>query len=114
MASPSGRQMKVEQTLSMMCCWLNPEPLRLGTRYLLKTATAETMAVVKNIDYCLNINTMQKEEGTTTLNMNDIACVTIRTSNPVVFDSYQDNRTTGSLILIDPASFETICAGMIC
>lgn len=114
LASPSGRQMQVEQTLSLMCCWLNPEPLRLGTRYILKTTTAETMAVVKSIDYRLNINSMQREDGVSTLNMNDIACVAIRTSNPVVFDSYQDSRTTGSLILIDPASFETICAGMIC
>ena len=114
MVSPSGRQMQVNQTLSLMCCWLNPEPLRLGTRYILKTATAETMTVVKSIDYRLNINTMQKESGVSTLDMNDIACITIHTSNPVVFDSYNFSRTTGSLILIEPASFETICAGMIC
>ena len=112
-ASPSGRLMQVSQTLSLMCCWLNPEPLSLGTRYILKTATTETIAVVKSIDYRLNINTMQKEVGASTLNMNDIACITIRTSSPVVFDSYHYSRTTGSLILIDPASFETICAGMI-
>ena len=111
--SEKGLRPRVEQTVTMTCCWLNPEPLQLGKRYILKTATCETMAIVKNIDYRLDINSMQKEQGVTELVMNDIAHVTLRTSTPLVVDSYRQNRTTGSLILIDPASFETICAGMV-
>lgn len=111
--SAQGARPCVEQTISMTCCWLNPEPMQLGKRYILKTATDERIAIVKNIDYRLDISSMQKEIGATELAMNDIAHVTLRTSSPLPVDSYRQNRTTGSLILIDPASFETICAGMV-
>ncbi len=70
--------------------------------------------MVKEIQYKVDINSLEHIHGATDLQMNDIACITISTANPMVYDYYDENRTTGSLIIIDPDSFETIGAGMIC
>lgn len=108
-----GRQPIVGQHITMMCCWFNPEAMQLNKRYLVKSTVAETMAVVKEIAYKMDINTMEETKGCTTLQMNDIACIRIHTASPMVYDTYSDNRTTGSLIIIDPDSFETVGAGMV-
>ena len=108
-----GRQPMVSQNFTMMCCWFNPEPMQLNKRYLLKGTVAETMAMVKGIDYRLDVDTLEEERGCVTLQMNDIACIHVKTATPMVFDSYSDNRTTGSIIMIDPDSFETVGAGMV-
>lgn len=108
-----GRQPEVTQTISMMCCWFNPEAMQLGKRYIVKSTVAETVGLVKKIDYKIDISTLEHARGIENLQMNDIAKITLRTANPMVLDSYADNRTTGSLILIDPDSFETVGAGMV-
>ena len=111
--SVHGRQPMVSQHITMMCCWFNQEAMQLNKRYLVKSTVAETMAMVKEIVCKLDINTLEEKAGSDTLQMNDIACVRIRTATPMVFDHYSDNRTTGSLIIIDPDSFETVGAGMV-
>lgn len=104
---------QVAQSINMMCCWFNETPLQLGKRYIIKNTVAETIGIVKNIDFKLDINTLEKVEGENLLKMNDIAQINIKTANPLVFDSYTENRTMGSLIFIDPDSFETVGGGMI-
>lgn len=87
--------------------------MQLNKRYLLKSVVAESMAVVKEIVFKLDINTQEETKGCTTLQMNDIAFIKIHTAKPMVFDSYSDNRTTGSFIMIDLDSNETVGAGMV-
>lgn len=111
--SNDSKQPQIAQSINMMCCWFNETPLQLGKRYIIKNTVAETIGIVKNIDFKLDINTLEKVEGENLLKMNDIAQINIKTANPLVFDSYSENRTMGSLIFIDPDSFETVGGGMI-
>ena len=79
----------------------------------MKHTSKEVRGVVKEIQYKLDINTLQRVEGETQLAMNDIARIKLRTSQPLLFDSYRKNRITGSVILVDEGTFETVAAGMI-
>ncbi|MCD7962073.1 MAG: GTP-binding protein [Rikenellaceae bacterium] len=108
-----GRQPQVSQDVTMMVCWFNEIPLSVNGRYLIKHMTGETLGIVKKINFKVNINTLEQETGMDSLVMNDIASVTIKTANPLVFDPYKTNRVTGSLIFIDQGTFETVGAGMI-
>ena len=113
LAGVKGVQPQVSQDITMDICWFNENPLMLNNRYIIRQATAETIGIIKKINYKVNINTLEHEQGITSLNMNDIASITIKTANPLVFDLYQHNRITGSLIFIDQHTFETVGAGMI-
>ncbi|MEG0656189.1 MAG: sulfate adenylyltransferase, partial [Mucinivorans sp.] len=103
----------VSQDVTAMVCWLNEKPLSLGTKYTIRHTTAETLGVVKSIDYKVDMETLEHSTTDRSIHMNDIARITIRTARPLVFDSYRDNRTTGSLVFIDSATNETIGAAMI-
>ncbi|MBO7586190.1 MAG: GTP-binding protein [Bacteroidales bacterium] len=103
----------VNQQSKMMCCWFNEQPMQLRKRYIVRGAVSETIGMVQNIDYRVDIHTLESIENETSLKMNDIAKISVRTANPLVYDCYEDNRTTGSFIFIDPDSFETVGAGMI-
>ena len=70
-------------------------------------------AIVSNLQYKININTLRKAEEEDEFGMNEIGRVTIRTSAPIYYDSYKNNRTTGSFILVDDMTNETVAAGMI-
>ena len=107
------QQPVVSQDVSMMVCWLREEPLQLGKRYTIRQATAETVGMVKEIEYKVDINSLQHVEGVASLEANDIARIRIRTARPLIFDIYTDNRTTGSLVFIDPDTNDTVGAGMI-
>lgn len=106
-------QPQVSQDVTMTICWLREEPLQLGKRYVIRQATAETVGVVKEIEYKLDINSLERIYSVTQLAVNDIARIRIRTALPLVFDAYAQNRTTGSLIFIDPDTNDTVGAGMI-
>lgn len=106
-------QPQVSQDVTMTVCWLREEPLQLGKRYVIRQATAETVGVVKEIEYKLDINSLERIYSVTQLAVNDIARIRIRTAMPLVFDAYVQNRTTGSLIFIDPDTNDTVGAGMI-
>ncbi|MCC8087976.1 MAG: GTP-binding protein [Rikenellaceae bacterium] len=108
-----GIQPQVSQDITMMVCWFNEVPLSVNGRYLIKHMTSETLGIVKKINYKVNIDTLEQETGMDSLVMNDIASVTIKTANPLVFDAYKNNKVTGSLIFIDQGTFETVGAGMI-
>lgn len=97
----------------MDVCWFNEQPLQLRKKYIIRQTTSETVGMVRSINFRRNINTLEKETGVSQLAMNDIAEVELHTAAPLVFDKYQHNRVTGSLIFIDPDTNETVGAGMI-
>ena len=106
-------QPQVSQDITMMVCWLREDPLQTGKRYVVRQATAETIGIVKQIEYKVDIHTLEHETNVTNLNANDIACIRIKTAQPLVFDAYESNRTTGSVVFVDPDTNDTVGAGMI-
>lgn len=105
---------QVMQDFDAMICWLSKTPLSKKTKYYLKHTTSLTQAVIKNVVFKMNVETMDSMECDNPVVINDIAKVSIRSAQPVFADSYQMNKSTGSLILIDQMSKETVAAGMIC
>jgi sulfate adenylyltransferase subunit 1 len=108
-----NNQPEVSQDIDMMLCWMNPKAASLQARFIVRHTTQEVRGILKEIQYRLDINTLQRVEGVDQLAMNDLARVRIRTARPLMFDSYRRNRVTGSLILIDESTNETVGAGMI-
>jgi sulfate adenylyltransferase subunit 1 len=103
----------ISQDVDVMICWFNQKPLTLGGKYLLRHTTKEVRGVVKEIAYKLDINTLKRIEDDKNIAMNDIAKIKLRVSSPLMVDSYRKNRSTGSLILIDEFTYETVGAGMV-
>ena len=103
----------VGQQVEILLCWLNHRPLQLRQKYIIRHTTAELQGIVTSIDYKVNINTLENVTDDTTVNMNDIARVTLKVSKPLAYDLYAANRTTGSLIFIAEGTNETVGAGMI-
>ncbi|MEV7775809.1 GTP-binding protein [Kitasatospora sp. NPDC086791] len=91
---------------------LNERPLRAGDKVLLKHTTRTVRALVKEISYRIDIDTLEQRSGADGLNVNDIGHVVLRTAEPLALDTYSDNRRTGSFLLIDPADGTTLTAGM--
>lgn len=104
---------EVSQDIDLMICWLNEKPLQLNGKYALKHTTRDARCVIKEVKYKMDINTLQRITDDKNIKMNDIAKISIRTTVPLLFDSYRRNRVTGSLILIDEVTNETVGAGMI-
>ena len=101
------------QDLEIMLCWLNEKKLNPNTSYILRHTTREIRAFIKGIRYKIDITNLRRMENETSLSMNDIGRVQLRTTQPLIYDSYRRNRNTGSLILIDERTNETVGAGMI-
>ncbi|MBG0860943.1 MAG: GTP-binding protein [Bacteroidales bacterium] len=101
------------QDITLMTCWFNERPLKTGGKYLVRNNTNETICIIKSVNYKVNINTLEKEYGNQAVEMNDIASISIRTAKPVYYDPYKKNNITGSLILVEEGSNETVAAGMI-
>ncbi len=113
MLTKSTNQPQTLQEFDTMICWLNNSPARPRAKYSIMHTTNEQKAMIKNIHYKIDINTYSRNKEDKDLKMNDIARVTIRTTRPLMIDEYRDNRITGSFILIDDATHETVAAGMI-
>lgn len=107
------KQPHVEQDVTMDVCWLNQTPAQIRKKYIIRQATFETQGMIRSINFRRNINTLEKEQNVSELAMNDIAEIAIHTAQPLVFDAYDENKVTGSLIIIDPDTNETVGAGMI-
>ena len=101
------------QDLEVMICWLNEKNLQLNGKYMLKHTTRDVRCIVKEIQYKMNISTLEKIETDKNVGLNDIARIKLRTTAPLFTDKYDRNRITGSLILIDEATNVTLGAGMI-
>jgi sulfate adenylyltransferase subunit 1 len=108
-----GNGPHVGQDLEIMVCWMNQRPLTNRTKVILRHTTKECQAMVKDIKYKVNVNTLHREEGVDQIHMNDIARISLRSAHPIFYDTYRRNRQTGSVILIDAYTYETIAAGMI-
>ena len=104
---------EITQDLSAMICWFNENPARDRAKYTLKHTSNEPKAMIKEIEYKVNIDTLKRIDTDKQINMNDICKVKIRTTAPIMMDEYAKNRRTGSFILIDEATNETVAAGML-
>ncbi len=98
--------------LDAMVCWMGPEALRPGARLVIKHTTRTTRARLEELDYRVEINTLDHEPASE-LALNEIGRVRLRVGSPLIVDPYARNRTTGSFILIDEASNDTVAAGMV-
>ena len=112
LARPNN-QPTVTQDVEATVCWMATNPLTTGAKYVLKHTTRSVRAMVKDVRYRLDVNTLHRDEGASSLSLNDIGRVTLRTTAPVMLDPYRRNRTTGSFILIDEATNGTAGAGMV-
>ncbi|MCH3883126.1 MULTISPECIES: sulfate adenylyltransferase subunit 1 [Tenacibaculum] len=101
------------QDLEVMLCWLNNSSAKPRAKYTIKHTSNDQKAMIKEVVYKIDINTLERNNEDKDLNMNDISKVRIRTTKPLMVDSYRENRTTGSIILVDDATNETVAAGMI-
>jgi len=107
-------QPKVTQDLEAMVCWMDSEaPLRTRQIYTLKHTTRTVRAMVTELRYRLDINTMHRDLDATELGLNEIGRAVLRLTEPVFADDYRRNRTTGSFILIDEDTHQTVAGGMI-
>lgn len=101
------------QDLDLMVCWLTDKKLQLNGKYMVRHTSRDARCIIKEIRYKINISTLEKMEDDKSVGLNDMACITIRTTAPLVTDKYARNRTTGSLILVDEASNITVGACLI-
>ena len=99
--------------LEATVCWMSQSPLREGARYVIKHTTKSARAVVDQLEYRVDVNTLVHDHEAGELGLNEIGNVRLRTSSPLVVDPYAGNRTTGSFILIDESTNDTVAAGMI-
>jgi sulfate adenylyltransferase subunit 1 len=106
-------QPRSSQDLEAMLCWLSPDALQPNRRYLLLHTTRELRCVITTVRYKIDFTTLHKKEGDYVVGINDIARVHLHASTPVLFDTYNCNRTTGSFILVDESTNDTLAAGLI-
>jgi sulfate adenylyltransferase subunit 1 len=104
---------QISQDIDMMICWFNEKPLLNNGKYGLKHTSRDIRCLIKEISYKVNVNTLERDYQDKIVNMNDIARISIKTTAPIFFDSYRKNRNTGSVVLIDEGTNETVAAGMI-
>ncbi|MGH9228816.1 MAG: sulfate adenylyltransferase subunit CysN [Acidimicrobiales bacterium] len=108
-----GNQPSTSQDIEALVCWMTDQPLRERGRYHLKHTTRWCRAVVSDLRYRLDINTLHRDESATSLGLNEIGRVRMRVTAPLMHDSYRRNRSTGSFILVDEATNATVGAGMM-
>ncbi len=104
---------EVSQDIEATICWMNQKPLNTSRKYVLMHTSNEVKCMVKEIICKVNVNTLEEIIDDKEVGLNTIAKVKIRTTKPLIFDAYKRNRVTGSFILIDEATNETIGVGMI-
>ncbi len=108
-----NNQPEVGQDLEVMICWFNEKPLQPRGKYGIMHTTQEARCVIKEVRYRMDINTLHRDQEDIQIKMNDIGRIVIRTTKPLFYDAYRKNRITGSIILIDEGTNETVGAGMI-
>lgn len=113
MIVPVDQKPKVSQEVDLMVCWLGEKPMVLGGKYAIRHTTSELRGIIKSVGYKVNINTLDENHDDQSVGLNEIARITLKTSKPIFYDSYKDNHITGSIIIIDEATNNTVGAGMI-
>ncbi len=109
----SNNKPEASQDIEVMLCWLNNSPSKPRAKYTIKHTSNDQKAMIKEVVYKIDINSLERINDDKELKMNDISKVKIRTTKPLMVDAYRENRTTGSIILVDDATNETVAAGMI-
>jgi sulfate adenylyltransferase subunit 1 (EFTu-like GTPase family) len=94
-------------------CWMSKRSLQPGDRFLLRAGAGAAKAVVEELEWVLDVHTLDPAPVSGSLELNDIGRIVVRTSAPVVCDTYRHNRATGCFILVDEASGDTVAAGMV-
>jgi len=105
---------QVTQDVDAMICWMDEtSSLQIGRKYAIKHTTRTARTIVKDLNYKLDVTSLHRDEGATSLRLNEIGRVRLRTTQPLLCDDYGRNRTTGGFVLIDEATKRTVAAGMI-
>jgi sulfate adenylyltransferase subunit 1 len=113
MIVPVAQKPKVAQEVDLMVCWLSEKPMVMGGKYVIRHTTSELRGIIRRIGYKVNINSLEENKEDQTVGLNEIARITLKTSKPIFYDSYKENHITGSIIIIDEATNNTVGAGMI-
>ena len=108
-----NNQPKSKQDIELMICWMNSKNMIMRGKYTIRHTTQTARCIVKDVRYKIDINTLHRNESDKAIGLNDIGRISIRTTKPLFVDDYRRNRNTGSIILVDEASNETVAAGMI-
>ena len=108
-----NNQAEVSQDIDFMMCWMGNQEFDPSKKYTVLHTTNKVRCVIREVLYKVDINTLHRQEDDKSIAMNDIARVKIRTTKPLLIDSYNQNRATGSVILVDEATNNTVAAGMI-
>lgn len=108
-----NNQPSVAQDIDAMVCWMSSTPMAPGQRLAVKHTTRNARALVKELQYELNVNTLHRNQGATELKLNEVGRVRLRTTIPLLADEYRRNRQTGAFVLIDESTNSTVGAGMI-
>jgi sulfate adenylyltransferase subunit 1 len=103
----------VTREMNANLAWMSTQALDRNRKYLIKHTTQTVRATIERIDHRLDVNTLERESGASTFQLNDIGRVRLKTQKPLMIDPYRENRATGSFILIDETSHQTVAAGMI-
>jgi sulfate adenylyltransferase subunit 1 len=109
----ANNQPRTTQEFDAMLCWLDSEPARPRAKYSILHCSNAQKAMIKEVVYRIDVNTLNREEASQDLAMNTIARVSIRTTRPLMVDGYRDNRQTGSFVLVDDTTHNTVASGMI-
>lgn len=113
MIAKKNNQPEMVQDIDVMLCWLGDRPAQPRAKYTVMNTSNEQKAMIKEVVYKIDINTFDRNKEDKELSMNDICRAKLRTVKPLMIDSYRNNRVTGSLILVDDNTNETVAAGMI-
>ena len=108
-----SKEPEVSQDVEMMICWLSERPLTLNAKYTLRHTTNDVKCLVKELRYKMDINSLEKIRDVNSLALNEIGKIKVRTTKPLFYDSYRNNRITGSVILVEEGTNNTVGAGMI-
>lgn len=104
---------RAEQEVEAMICWMNERAMMPRGKYTVKHTSNEARCMIRDVKFKVNVNTLEEVADDKQVGLNDIACITFKAAKPLFFDSYKQNRITGSFILIDEGTNETVAAGMI-
>ncbi|MBN2697699.1 MAG: GTP-binding protein [Bacteroidales bacterium] len=113
MIVPADDRPNISQEIEVMVCWLNEKPMVQGGKYIIRHTTSELRGIIREVDFKVDINTLNHNTEDKSVGLNEIAKIKIKTSKPIFHDTYKKNHITGSVIIVDEGTNNTVGAGMI-
>jgi len=104
---------KITQDIDIMMCWMSEKPMKVNGKYAIKHTTKDVRCLIKEVNYKVDVNTLERIYNDSNVGLNEIARVSLRTTKPLFIDPYRRNRQTGALVLIDEATNNTVGVGMV-